>query len=170
MSFESIPENEIKDELTEYIEDEMKANLDHIFFFGSGGTIDYIAKKLGLANTLLGIDAIYQHKTIAQDLDENAILKILDKYPKAKLILSPIGAQGFILGRGNLQLSPKVIRRIGIENIIVIATPSKLVSTPIIRVDTGDRELDRVFEMKEQMLVLIGYRLMRVVKIQTNNI
>ena len=170
MSFESIPENEIKDELAEYIEDEMKANLDHIFFFGSGGTIDYIAKKLGLANTLLGIDAIYQHKTIAQDLDENGILKILDKYPKAKLILSPIGAQGFILGRGNLQLSPKVIRRIGIENIIVIATPSKLVSTPIIRVDTGDRELDRVFEMKEQMLVLIGYRLMRVVKIQTNNI
>ena len=170
MSFESIPEDEIKDELAEYIEDEMKSNPDYVYFFGSGGTIDYIARKLGLSNTLLGIDAVYKGETIAQDLDERGILDILDRYPKAKLILSPIGAQGFILGRGNLQLSPRVIRKIGIDNIIVVATPSKLSATPLIRVDTGDRELDKLFSMKEQMLVLIGYRLMRVVKIQTNNI
>lgn len=170
MSFESIPEDDVKDELAEYIEDEMKNNPDYVYFFGSGGTIDYIARKLGLSNTLLGIDAVYKGKTIAEDLDERGILDILGKHPKAKLILSPIGAQGFILGRGNLQLSPQVIRRIGIDNIIVVATPSKLSATPLIRVDTGDRELDELFSMKEQMLVLIGYRLMRVVKIQTNNI
>ncbi|RLF40444.1 MAG: ATP-NAD kinase [Thermoplasmata archaeon] len=170
MSFESIPEDDIKDELAEYIEDEMKDNPEYVYFFGSGSTIDYIARKLGLSNTLLGIDAVYRGKTIAQDLDEKGILDILDRYPKAKLILSPIGAQGFILGRGNLQISPKVIRKIGIDNIIVVATPSKLAATPLIRIDTGDKEIDKLFAMKEQMLVIIGYRLMRVVKIQTNNI
>ncbi len=170
VSFEILSENEVKDEITEHIREEMKKYHDYVFFFGSGGTIDYIAKKLGLPNTLLGIDAVYNGKTIARDLNEEEILGILDKYPKAKLILSPIGAQGFILGRGNLQLSPKVIRKIGLDNIIVVSTPSKLLATPMIRVDTGDRELDKEFAEKELLLVVIGYRLMKVVRIQTNNI
>jgi len=62
-----------------------------------------------------------------------------------------------------------VIRKIGLDNIIVISTPSKLASTPIIRVDTGDRELDHLFVEKEFMMVVIGYRMSRVVRIQTNN-
>jgi len=106
---------------------------------------------------------------VGKDLNEKQILELLDKYPKTKVILSPIGAQGFILGRGNLQLSPKVVIRIGLDNIIVIATPSKLKSTPILRVDTGDKKLDQKFKEKEFMMVVIGYRLSRVVKIQTNN-
>ncbi|HDM67243.1 MAG TPA: ATP-NAD kinase, partial [Thermoplasmatales archaeon] len=170
VSFEVLSEKEIKDEIAEHIKEEMEKHPDHVFFFGSGGTIDYIARKLGFSNTLLGIDAVYRGETIAKDLDEKGILEVLDRYTKAKLILSPIGAQGFILGRGNLQLSPRVIRRIGLDNIIVVSTPSKLAATPLIRVDTGDRELDKEFAEKELLLVVIGYRLMRVVRIQTNNI
>ncbi|MCX6663086.1 MAG: ATP-NAD kinase, partial [Euryarchaeota archaeon] len=94
---------------------------------------------------------------------------LLKKYPKMKILLSPIGAQGFILGRGNLQLSPAVIKKIGLDNIIVVATPSKLMHTPVLRVDTGDKELDHLFAMQEYHMVVIGYRLSRVVKIQTNS-
>lgn len=165
-SFESVSENDIRDELAEHIGDEMDEHPETLFFFGSGGTIEYIAQKLGIKNTLLGIDAIYQKKTIGTDINEQQILNLLEKYSSAKLILSPIGAQGFILGRGNLQLSPAVITAIGVNNIIVISTPSKLLSTPIIRIDTGDAELDKRFAEKELMMVLIGYRLSRVVKIQ----
>jgi predicted polyphosphate/ATP-dependent NAD kinase len=166
-TFESVSDNEIKDELYEHIFDEIENNDDFLFLFGSGGTIDYIAEKIGVKNTLLGIDAIYNKKTIGIDLNEESILKFFNKYSKVKLILSPIGAQGFILGRGNLQLSPKVIKKIGLDNIIVVSTPAKLASTPVIRVDTGDKRLDKMFEEKEFMMVVIGYRLSRVVKIQT---
>ena len=146
----------------------MKEN-DYLFLFGSGGTIDYIANKIGFDNTLLGIDAVYQKKLVEKDVNEKKIIDLLDKYPKAKLILSPIGAQGFILCRGNLQLSPKVIKKIGIDNIIVIATPSKMASTPFIRVDSGDKELDNKFAEKDFMMIVFGYHISRVVKIQTNN-
>jgi len=169
-SFESISDNEIKDEIAECIEEELDRYKEHVFLFGSGGTIDYIAEKLSIDNTLLGIDAVYKQKNIGKDLNEKDILKILNKHPKAVLILSPIGAQGFILGRGNLQLSPTVIKKIGLDNIIVISTPSKLLKTPILRVDTGDNELDKEFREKEFMMVLIGYRTRRVVKIQTDNL
>jgi predicted polyphosphate/ATP-dependent NAD kinase len=168
-TFESISDNEIKDELYEHILDEIEKDNDNLFLFGSGGTIDYIAEKIRIKNTLLGIDAVYNKKTIGSDLNEQAILILLEKYQNVKLILSPIGAQGFILGRGNLQLSPKVIKKIGIDNIIVISTPSKLASTPVIRVDTGDKKLDKMFAEKEFIMVVIGYRLSRVVKIQTLN-
>jgi predicted polyphosphate/ATP-dependent NAD kinase len=141
---------------------------DYLFIFGPGGTIDYILKKLNYKNSILGIDAIYKKKSIGLDLNEKNILKLVNKYKKIKLVLSPIGAQGFILGRGNLQLSPRIINKIGIDNIIVISTPSKLISTPVIRVDSGDNNLDENFKKEEFMMVVIGYRLSRVVRIQIN--
>jgi len=167
--YESVSDDEVKDELAEHIIDEIEQNSDFLFLFGSGGTIDYITRKMNIDNTLLGIDAVYQKKLVGVDLNEKGILRLLDKYPKAKVLLSPIGAQGFILGRGNLQLSPQVVRKIGLDNIIVVSTPSKLASTPMLRVDTGDKKLDHDFMEKEFMMVVIGYRLSRVVKIQTNN-
>lgn len=166
--FESVSDDEIKNELTEHIEDEMDKHKNHLFIFGPGGTIDYILKKLGYNNSILGIDAIFNKKLIGKDLNEDKILKLFKNYTKFKLILSPIGSQGFILGRGNLQLSPKIIKKIGIKNIMVISTPSKLMSTPVIRVDTGDRNLDEEFKKYEMMMVVIGYRFSRIVYIQIN--
>jgi predicted polyphosphate/ATP-dependent NAD kinase len=167
--FESISDDEIKDELAEHVNDELEKHKDWMFLFCSGGTIDYIAKKLNIEHTLLGIDAIYQKTLLEKDVNEEQILQLLKKYPKTKILLSPIGAQGFILGRGNLQLSPAVINKIGIENIIVVATPSKLIHTPILRVDTGDKRLDHRFTNQGYLMVVIGYRLSRVVKLQTNS-
>ncbi|PNX46778.1 MAG: hypothetical protein BV459_05735 [Thermoplasmata archaeon M11B2D] len=167
-SFESVSDEEVKDELAEHIKDELEKHKDWLFLFCSGGTIDAIAKKLHIEHTLLGIDAVYQKQLIGRDLNEEQILSLLKKYPKVKIVLSPIGAQGFILGRGNLQLSPRVIKKIGIDNIIVVATPSKLMVTPLLRVDTGDKTLDSLFAKQGYFMVIIGYRLSRVVKLQTN--
>jgi predicted polyphosphate/ATP-dependent NAD kinase len=165
-TFESIPEDNIKDELAEHIQEEMKRRPDTLFLLGPGSTVEHIAKKMNLKKTLLGIDAVYKGEIIGEDLNEKQILELLGKHKDVKVVLSPIGAQGFILGRGNLQLSPEVIRRIGIDNIIVVATPAKLASTPFLRVDTGDKNLDFLFYEKEYLMVVIGYRLSRVVKIQ----
>lgn len=166
--FESVTDEEVKDELADHIKDELERHPEWLFLFCSGGTIDHIANKLNIKHTLLGIDAVYQKQLVAEDVNEQQILTLLKKYPKVKILLSPIGAQGFILGRGNLQLSPAVINRIGIENIIVVATPSKLVHTPVLRVDTGDKKLDALFVKQGYLMVVIGYRLSRVVKLQTN--
>ncbi len=168
-SFEAVTDDEVKDELADHVKDELEKHQDWLFLFGTGGTIDHIAKKLHIEHTLLGIDAVYQKKLLAKDVNEEQILKLLTTYPKAKILLSPIGAQGFILGRGNLQLSPAVINKIGIENIIVVSTPSKLIHTPILRVDTGDKQLDHRFVQQGYLMVVIGYRLSRVVKLQTNS-
>ncbi len=167
--FESVSDDEVKDELADHVKDELEKHQDWLFLFGTGGTIDYIAKKLNIEHTLLGIDAVYQKKLLAKDVNEEQILQLLKKYPNVKILLSPIGAQGFILGRGNLQLSPTVINKIGIENIIVVSTPSKLIYTPVLRVDTGDKRLDHRFANQGYLLVIIGYRLSRVVKLQTNS-
>jgi predicted polyphosphate/ATP-dependent NAD kinase len=162
--YESISDDEIKNELSEHIEDEMRKYHDSLFLFGPGGTINYILNAFGYKNSILGIDAIFNKKLVGKDLNEEKILNLIKRYKKVKLVLSPIGAQGFILGRGNLQLSPKIIKKIGIKNIIVISTPSKLISTPLIRIDTGEKNLDNYFRKEEFILVVIGYRLSRVVK------
>ena len=80
-------------------------------------------------------------------------------------MLSPIGAQGFVLGRGNQQLSPPVIRGIGTDNIIVIATPAKLARTPLLRFDTGDNALDADMISRKFFETIIGYHRTRLVKV-----
>lgn len=166
-SFAQVDDDEIKDDIAEHIKEELDKHQNTLFLFGSGGTINYIANKLDIKNTILGIDAVYQHKTISKDVNEEKLMSLFNQFDNVKVILSPIGAQGFIFGRGNLQLSPTVIRKIGIENIIVVSTPSKLKATPVIRVDTGDQQLDKEFVEYEMMLVVIGYRMSRVVHIES---
>ena len=124
---------------------------------------------------MIGVDAIYKGVLIAADLNEEDILELLNRYadtqtnshthtyPRVKIILSPIGAQGFMLGRGNQQISPEVIRRAGHENIIVVATPAKLSRTPTLYIDTGDESLNGCFG--DSMQVICGYRIAQRVKL-----
>ena len=162
---ESASEDEIKEEIAEYIEEEMKKDPDILYVMGSGSTVHAITKHLGISGTLLGVDGLYQNKLIGIDMNEKQLLNALDEHPNAKLIISPIGAQGFILGRGNLQISPKVIRKIGIDNINVISTPAKLNELVSLRVDTNDPELDKIFEEKGWFTVIVGYAQMKLKKI-----
>lgn len=156
MLIEEVSEEDVKQEIASHIIELMERSPKTIFLLGAGTTVEGITKRLGLEKTLLGIDAVQGKKVIASDLNEQGFLELLSKHRDVKLVLSPIGAQGFILGRGNLQISPAVIRKIGIANIIVISTPSKLMHTPTLRVDTGDEELDGEFK-KRNLFVINGY-------------
>lgn len=162
---EEISEEEIKEGIADFIIEMMEEERETLFILSSGSTVQEIGKKLGIDTTLLGIDAVLNKKLIAKDVDEKKLLEILSKYKKAKLILSPIGAQGFILGRGNLQLSSKVIKKIGIDNIVIISTPAKLKLTPLLRVDTGDKELNLEFKKKGYMVIINDYHLMSMKKV-----
>jgi predicted polyphosphate/ATP-dependent NAD kinase len=166
MLFAEVSDEAMKDEIASHVKELMEEEPGTLFLLGPGSTVEHIAKRLGVEKTVLGVDAVLGGKLVGRDLDEAGIQKLLDRYPKAKLIVSPIGAQGFILGRGNLQLSPAVIRRVGVPNVTVVATPAKLNATPMLRVDTGDPELDREFAKREYLFVVIGYRTSKLHPIQ----
>jgi predicted polyphosphate/ATP-dependent NAD kinase len=123
---------------------------DVIYLIAPGTTTRAITDKFGLEGTLLGIDAIKNRKMLARDLNEAFILALMEQEPDTvfKIIITIIGQQGYLLGRGNQQLSPSVIRQVGKENIMVTATVDKILSLkgePFL-VDTGDFELDRSLE------------------------
>ncbi len=135
-----------------------------LVLLGPGSTVEAIARALGIDKTLLGIDAILDGRPAGRDLDERQIAELLIRHPRRMLVVSPIGAQGFVLGRGNQQLSPKVVRQIGLDNIVVVATPAKLARTPVLRFDTGDSQLDADLLSRDYWPVVVGYRRLRMVK------
>jgi predicted polyphosphate/ATP-dependent NAD kinase len=123
---------------------------DAIYLVSAGTTTKALMDKMNVKGTLLGIDAVKNKQLIAEDLNESAILELMDREPGTtfKIITTIIGRQGYIFGRGNQQLSPAVIRRVGKENVILIATIHKILSLdaePFL-VDTGDAELDKELE------------------------
>lgn len=134
-----------------------------VYIIGPGTTCKPITDLLGLNKTLLGVDLIQDRKIIARDADEKRILKAIEN-KRSKIIVTPIGRQGFIFGRGNQQISYEVIKKVGPDNIIVIATPYKLSTIPILRVDTNSPELDE--KMKGYIRVITGYHQVTVKKIQ----
>jgi predicted polyphosphate/ATP-dependent NAD kinase len=140
---------------------EMKSG--YIYVLGPGTTIRAIATVLGLKKTLLGIDLYYQEKIIKYDVNEKEILSHI-KDGKTKLIISPIGRQGFILGRGNLQLSPKVLTKISKKNIIIVATKHKLAGLKQLIVDTGDENLNK--KLRGYWRVTIDYNEEKIVKVE----
>jgi predicted polyphosphate/ATP-dependent NAD kinase len=156
---------ESKAEIARYVGEEIAANPRVLFVLGAGRTLEAVAAEIGVGKTLLGIDAVLGGRLVGHDLNERSLLALLENHPDCRLILSPIGAQGFVLGRGNLQLSPEAIRRIGLANIVVLATPSKLARTPQLRFDTGDAGLDAELADLGFLSVVIGYRRRRLVKI-----
>jgi predicted polyphosphate/ATP-dependent NAD kinase len=162
---EEAAEDVIKEEIAEYIAEEVRENPDTLFLLGPGSTVGFVGKELKVDKTLLGIDAVLGGKVVGSDVNENEILDLLDDANECKLIVSPIGAQGFVLGRGNLQLSPEVIRRIGRKNIMVISSPAKLMRTPVLRFDTGEEELNAELAGRGYFSVVIGYRLSRLVEV-----
>lgn len=157
----------VKNEIAEFIREEIEASPDRLYLLGPGSTVQMLGKCLDVEKTLLGIDALFAGRIIGKDLNEQQILNLLDDHPKCRLILSPIGAQGFVLGRGNLPLSGKVIRKIGAGNIVVVATPAKLARTPLLRFDTGEPLLDAELAGKGFVSVVVGYGRRRMVKVAT---
>ena len=113
------------------------------FVVGPGTTTRTVMEALNLKNTLLGVDVVRNRRLVANDVTETELLGLIEGN-HAKLVITAIGGQGHVFGRGNQQISPRVIRRVGRENILLIATKEKLASLcarPLL-VDTGDEELN----------------------------
>jgi predicted polyphosphate/ATP-dependent NAD kinase len=155
----------------EAIRDDIAAHLreqvgpDALLLLGPGSTLQGVAAALQLDKTLLGIDAAARGRIVGRDLAERQILDLLGRFAERRLVLSPIGAQGFVLGRGNQPLSPAVIRLIGLDNLIVVATPAKLARTPCLRFDSGDPSLDQEMISRKFFPVVVGYHRLRFVKV-----
>lgn len=129
-------------EVAAWVADSMEA--DTWYLMGSGSTVAVVMEQLGLDNTLLGVDAVYNGELVASDLGAEALLALIGDQP-AKAVITVIGGQGHLFGRGNQQFSPSLIRRLGKENIQILATRTKLNTLdgrPLL-VDSGDAELDR---------------------------
>jgi predicted polyphosphate/ATP-dependent NAD kinase len=153
---------ESKKEIAAYIVEEM--DRESLYLLGPGTTLEAIADQMGLPKTLLGIDAVFGGALVGTDLNEKGILNLLEGYEKRRIIVTPIGGNGFIFGRGSKQFTPEVIRQVGRENIMVVGTRDKAGRLDCLRVDTGDFELDKI--LCGYMEVTVGYREGMMVKVR----
>jgi predicted polyphosphate/ATP-dependent NAD kinase len=150
-------ENEVENQaaIAIYIIEEMQP--DTLYIVGPGTTTRTVADLLDQKKSLLGVDLVLNKQIVARDVNEKQILEQISGKP-AKIIVTPIGGQGFIFGRGNQQISSKVIRQVGLDNIVVIATKSKLDRLKSLRVDTDDEELDCKFK-SHGVTVITDYKI-----------
>lgn len=133
----------------------MQPNVRYVI--GSGSTVAAIMDELGLPNTLLGVDLIENGELLATDCTEQQLLELTDGYP-TRIVITLIGGQGHLIGRGNQQIGAELLRRVGRNALYVVATKSKLNALegrPLI-VDSGDPELDR--SLSGLIEIHTGYR------------
>jgi predicted polyphosphate/ATP-dependent NAD kinase len=125
-----------------YIADTMEK--DTLYIIGPGSTTRAIMDKLELPNTLLGVDLVYNGRLIENDVTEKQILTAFEKYKMRKIIVTVIGGQGYVFGRGNQQISAEVLRNVGKENIIIAATKDKMISLmgKNLYMDTGHEDVN----------------------------
>ena len=130
---------------------------DCLYILGPGTTTRAISDRLGVEKTLLGVDVVTKEGVVALDVNERQLLDLMPD-EMVKIIVTPIGGQGFLFGRGNQPISPEVVMRVGRENIHVICTPDKLhtfAGRPLL-VDTGDANVDEL--LNGQVTITTGYR------------
>jgi predicted polyphosphate/ATP-dependent NAD kinase len=132
---------------------------DCLYLIGAGTTTRAVMEKLRLKNTLLGVDAVHRRALVGADLNEADMLGLIAGR-KTRLVVGVIGRQGYLFGRGNQQISPQVIRKVGRGNIIVAATMNKMLSLAqqYLLVDTGDPQLDRTLRGHIQVVTGLHQR------------
>ena len=133
-----------------------------LYILGPGTTTRTIMERLDLPKTLLGVDAVRDGALAGSDLSESDLLELAAGAPETFIVVTVIGGQGHIFGRGNQQISPAVLRRAGSDHVIVIATQTKLLSLegrPLL-VDTGDPALDEQLSGYAKVVSALGERTM----------
>ncbi len=127
---------------------------DRLYLLGPGTTVSSVAEALGLSTSSLGVSAVLDGRLLARDADERGLLHLVATHPRVTLLLGVVGGQGFLLGRGNQQLSPAVLRAVGPESIEVLATAAKVaeLAEPVLHIDIDDPDLSAR---------LVGYRKVR---------
>ena len=114
-------------------------------------------QRLGLKNTLIGVDVVKNGELVANDVNEDQLLQIIAGN-RFKIVVTVIGGQGYLFGRGNQQISHQIIKKAGKENIMVIASVSKLIALEerALLVDTGDAGTNQM--MNGYIKVLTGFK------------
>jgi len=163
ISPQTVDEKDNQTAIARFIIEEMQQ--DGTYILGPGTTVRRIAEILGVEKTVLGVD-IYKKGKVILDVDEKRILEEIDDWNFTWIILSPIGRQGILLGRGNQQISPRIVKLVGKERIVVAATKSKLQSIEenVLRVDSGDAQVDEM--LKGFIRVVTDYREWRITQVQ----
>jgi predicted polyphosphate/ATP-dependent NAD kinase len=160
--YADIDEEASKEAIAEYIAESMEPNIPYIL--GPGSTVKSICKKINLNCTLLGVDVVLNGKLLVRDASERDLLEVIKMYGRAKVIVSPIGRQGFIFGRGNQQISPLVLQYISKDDIIVVSTARKARELTRLLVDTGDEKVNS--KLRGYMKVLVDYNKFLVMKVE----
>ncbi|TET64944.1 ATP-NAD kinase [Candidatus Bathyarchaeota archaeon] len=163
VSPETADEKENQTAIARFIIEEMHPEAAYIL--GPGTTVRCLAELLGVEKTVLGVD-IYKDGKVILDVDEKRILSEVEDWQKTWIVLSPIGHQGILLGRGNQQISPEIMKNVGKQRIIVAATKGKLqtIDGSVLRIDTGDAEVDNM--LKGYIEVVTDYKEWRVMPVQ----
>ncbi|MFC6865061.1 ATP-NAD kinase family protein [Halomicroarcula sp. GCM10025817] len=143
--------------LAEGVADSVEPGVTYVL--GPGSTVGAIKEALGFQGTTLGVDVWRDGEVLVEDAAESDILAVLGD--RNVVVVSPIGGQGFVFGRGNQQLSPEVIRRCDLE---VVASRRKLDTIGTLRVDTGDPTLDD--DLRGWLKVRVGRHERRLVEVR----
>ena len=160
---ETSDEHEAQEAIARYVIEEM--DQEGTYILGPGTTVKTVTDMLNAKKTTLGVD-VYMKGKVHNDVNEDTILELVDDFSKAWIIVSPIGHQGILFGRGNQQISPGIIERVGRDHIIIISTPSKLkgIEGEILRVDTGDNRVDDM--LRGYIRVITDYNELRLIRIE----
>lgn len=158
----NVSEAESQAAIAKWIADSMEPGC--LYILGPGTTTRAIAEKVGMAKTLIGVDVIKNGELVQTDANEEQLLELLVR-EQAKIVISPIGGQGHLFGRGNQQISGRVISKVGKSGVIVVCTPDKLHSLEgkPMRVDSGEPAVDAM--LAGYMRVVTGYQELAVYRV-----
>jgi predicted polyphosphate/ATP-dependent NAD kinase len=159
---ETLDEHENVEAIARQIVEEM--NPETVYILGAGTTVKAIADQLGEEKTLLGVDVFKNRHRLIADAESRDLEAIMQREKDVKIIVSPIGQQGHVFGRGTQPITANVLRRVGRENVIIIASQAKIAQLKSLYVDTGDADLDALF--RGYVKVVIDYRLWRMVEVR----
>ena len=137
---------------------------------GPGSTFSPLGKKISITRSILGVDCIEldenQHfKLIIKDAREDQIFNLISHYTNIYLVITPIGGMGYIFGRGNHQVSPRIVNMIHKDQILICSTNRKLntIKDGILRIDTSDKIFNN--SMTGYMKVITDVDQRRMVKV-----
>ena len=136
--------DDIAHELERIMQESMNDNYP-LMLIGPGRTTAHFMQSLTLTNTLVGFDAVINGRLIQNDLTAKDLLALQQKYKQLRLVISPTGQQGMLIGRGNQQLTPAFLSQLQSHQWLIVASKAKLKSLAgrALLVDSNDVKLDR---------------------------
>ncbi|BAB59665.1 hypothetical protein [Thermoplasma volcanium GSS1] len=143
------------EDIAEYVIEHMA---DETYIIGPGNTCKTIEEEMGIKSNVLGFDILRNKKLIKEDASESEIYEACSD--KCMLVISPVGGQNFLLGRGNKQISDRILERVGEENLIVVSSPSKAEHLKYVYIDTQIPLWSNGY-----VKVLVGYGRYKLVKV-----